>query len=103
VAEAVNVVVLDIPGDILAALKELKLTQRIAFDLAVERFLDKLVQELTTLRLTAPKFSNRRPRKVSQATWEALGDAAEKLDVSRPALLRACLLQLLAQSRKAKK
>jgi hypothetical protein len=102
-AEAVNVVVLDIPGAILTALKELKLTQRNAFDMAVEQFLDKLVQELTALKLTAPESSNRRPRKVSQATWEALGAAAEQLDVSRPALLRACLRQLLAQSRKAKK
>jgi hypothetical protein len=103
VAEAVNVVVLDIPGDILTALKGLELTQRSAFDLAVERYLDKLVRELTALKLTAPASSSRRPRKVSQATWEALGAAAEQLDVSRPALLRACLRQLIAQSRKAKK
>lgn len=102
-AEAVNVVVLDIPGEILTALKELELTQRNAFDLAVERQLAKLVRRLTALKLTAPASSSRRPRKISQATWEALGAAAEQLDVSRPALLRACLRQLVGQSRKAKK
>jgi hypothetical protein len=61
------------------------------------------VQVLAALKLTAPKSLNRRPRKVSQATWEALGAAAEQLDVSRPALLRAGFRQLLAQSRQAKK
>jgi hypothetical protein len=82
---------------------ELKITQRIAIDLAVAHHLDRLVKELTMLHLTAPRSSNPRPRKASQDTWQALGDAAEMLDVSRPALRRACPRQLVSQSRKAQK
>jgi hypothetical protein len=93
---------IDLPKNVLAALKQLKMSQREAIDLAVEKCLPKLVESLTSLRLLAAGDVGRRPRYVSREAWQALGNAAEKLDVSRPVLLRACLRQLVEQSRKVK-
>ena len=88
--------VIDLPSDILNFLEK-RLSQQKAFDAAVQKHLGELVRELSRLRLTKPEDSHRRPRKITSKTWEELGKAAAKLDMSRQVLLRACLRHLIAE------
>jgi hypothetical protein len=93
---AVQVIQFDMPDELLRAVKLAGLTQKGAFGLAVRERLPALIRELERLRLVAPERPVKsRPRKIDPEIWQRLGEAAERLDVSRPALLRACLRQLL--------
>jgi hypothetical protein len=70
--------------------------QRAQFDKAVARHLDRLVALLLENGLIRGQTRKQR-RKVNRPTWDRLGEAEKRVDVSRPALLRACLyLELLA-------
>jgi hypothetical protein len=70
--------------------------QRAQFDRAVAHHLDRLVALLLKNGFVRGKTRKQR-RKVNGATWDRLGEAEKRVDVSRPALLRACLhLELLA-------
>ena len=95
-AELFQVVGLDLPEKLLKAAKAAGLSQRKAFALAVGTKLPSLLRQLKKLRLVAPEEPiKRKPRKIDPGIWAALGSAADELDVSRPALLRCCLRQLL--------
>jgi hypothetical protein len=76
-----------------------KTGQRALFHKAVDRHLDRVVEILRECGFVRGSTKKQR-RKIDVDTWNRLAEAERKVDVSRPALLRACLrLELLRRKR----
>jgi hypothetical protein len=68
-------------------------TIRQLFDLACEKYLEKLVVELQDFGFG--DYGPRRVRAVNPDTWKLLDRAGKKVGLTRPELLRLCLHRLL--------
>jgi len=68
-------------------------TMRELFELACEKYLQKLVIELQDFGFG--DYGPRRVRAVNPSTWKQLETAGKKVGLTRPELLRLCLRRLL--------
>lgn len=93
---------LSLPVDVLAAMKKkydirdpesrVNTGQRTLFDKAVKKHLPLVIKKLREIGLERSEEELlKQRRKVNMETWDKLAAAAQKLDVSRSSLLRACL------------
>jgi hypothetical protein len=67
-------------------------TYRTAIDQSVRELLPEVVELSLRAGLTARPTGKRKPRMISDSTWELLGAAEEKVSLSRVELIRAALV-----------